>query len=150
MIPIRLTDNHYINPSAVLHVEFTPKGKIGPDAHFYALYGTNDDFGLRLTGAEAEEAFRNWTDAVALQHTAAPVQPTLADQYQNELTAQIMRPEHPQWPDFYSRLKAAFASDTGMGEFTPLIRRILEEMGFTNFDIELTVLYLFKRWALQL
>jgi hypothetical protein len=84
MIPIKLTDNHYLNPSAVLHVEFTPKGKIGPDAHFYALYGTSDDFGLRLTGAEAEEAFRNWTDAVAPQNPAVPVQNMLADECRNE------------------------------------------------------------------
>ena len=67
-----------------------------------------------------------------------------------QLTAQIMRPEHPQWPDFYSRLKAAFTSDTGKGEFTPNIRRILEEIGFTKFDIEITVLDLFKRLAMQL
>lgn len=61
-----------------------------------------------------------------------------------------MRPGHPQWPDFYSRLTEAFTGDTGKGEFTPNIRRILEEMGFTKFDIEITVLYLFKRWAMQL
>lgn len=67
-----------------------------------------------------------------------------------QLTAQIMRPEHPQWPDFYSRLKAAFTGDTGKGEFTPIIRRILKEMGFNKFDVEITVLYLFKKWATQL
>jgi hypothetical protein len=67
-----------------------------------------------------------------------------------QLTAQVMRPGHPQWPDFYSRLREAFTNETGNTEFTPLIKRILEEMGFTEFDIELTVLYLFKRWAMQL
>ena len=67
-----------------------------------------------------------------------------------QLTAQVMRPGHPQWPDFQSRLREAFTADTGKGEFTPIIRRILEEMGFTHFDIEITVLYLFKRWAMQL
>ena len=84
MIPIKLTENHYLNPSSVLHVEFTPKGKIGPDAHFYAVYGTTADFGLRLTAAEAEEAFCNWTDAVAPHIPAVPVQPMLADDYRNE------------------------------------------------------------------
>jgi len=67
-----------------------------------------------------------------------------------QLTAQVMRPEHPQWPDFYSRLTEAFTDDTGKGEFTPTIRRILKEIGFTKFDVEITVLYLFRRWAMQL
>ena len=67
-----------------------------------------------------------------------------------QTTAKIMRPEHPQWPEFYSRLKAAFTGSAEIGEFTPTIRHILKDMGFTEFDVEITVLYLFKRWALQL
>ena len=84
MIPIKLTDNHYLNPSAVLHVEFTPKGKIGPDAYFYALYGTSDDYALRLTGAEAVEAFQNWTAAVARKEEHVSVPPEVPAQYRNE------------------------------------------------------------------
>ena len=83
MIPTRLTDNHYINPSAVAEVEFTPKGT-SHDALFYALHVNSEYYALQLTGAEAEEAFRNWTDAVARKNPAVPVQPILADQYRNE------------------------------------------------------------------
>ena len=66
-----------------------------------------------------------------------------------QTTAQIMRPEHPQWPDFYSRLTEAFTGETGKSEFTVAIQRILEDMGFTRFDVEMSLLYLFRRWVLQ-
>ena len=43
-----------------------------------------------------------------------------------------MRPGHPQWPDFYSRLTEAFTGDTGKGEFTPNIRRI-HQIRYRNY-----------------
>ena len=64
-------------------------------------------------------------------------------------TAQIMRPEHPQWVDFYSRLRKAFTDERQeKGEFSLTIRHILEEMGFSQFDVEMSLLYLFRRFVL--
>lgn len=68
-----------------------------------------------------------------------------------QLTAEIMRPEHPRWSDFCSRLTEEFKGEAerqGKGEFVLTIRHILEQMAFTQFDIELTLLYLFRRFVL--
>ena len=63
MIPIRLTDNRYINPSCVAEVEFRPKTDY-QKAGFYATY-TIDHYMMQLFDDEAEEAFRSWTAAIA-------------------------------------------------------------------------------------
>jgi hypothetical protein len=84
MIPIRLTENRWVNPSAVAEVEFRPKDTCGPDALFFLLYISSDLNYIRLKGAEAEEAFDNWTAAVALTPAVLPITPDLADQYRNE------------------------------------------------------------------
>jgi hypothetical protein len=68
-----------------------------------------------------------------------------------QTTAEIMRPEHPRWPNFYSRLRellTAEADGQATGEFSLTVGSVLTEMGFSQFDIELTMLYLFKRWAM--
>ena len=69
-----------------------------------------------------------------------------------QLTAEIMRPEHPRWPDFYNRLRKLLtveANGQARGEFSLTVGSVLTEMGFSQFDIELTMLYLFKRWAMS-
>jgi endonuclease YncB( thermonuclease family) len=84
MIPIRLTDNHYINPSSVAEVEFRPKCEYRSNALFFASYRNTDLGSVQLFGDEAEEAFQNWTAAIAGKGPAVPVQPIGADQYQHE------------------------------------------------------------------
>ena len=66
-----------------------------------------------------------------------------------QTTAEIMRPEHPRWPDFYSRLKEAFTVERQEnGDFCLTIRHILEAMGFSQLDVEMSLLYLFRRFVL--
>lgn len=69
-----------------------------------------------------------------------------------QLTAQIMRPEHPKWRVFYKRLREEVTSEAegqGKNEFGRTIRHILAEMNFSEFDCDMSMLYFFKRWALQ-
>ena len=84
MMPIKLTDNHYINPSSVAEVEFRPKCEYRSNALFYASHMNSDLSSVQLHGDEAEEAFNNWTAAITGKNPAVPVQPILADQFQNE------------------------------------------------------------------
>jgi hypothetical protein len=74
-----------------------------------------------------------------------------------QLTAKIMRPEHPRRPELYQSLKQAFQTKLKQGrqdESSPGLsatgaRKILLEMGFSEFDCDVTILYLIKRWLLD-
>ena len=83
MMPIRLTDNHYINPLSVAEVEFRPKCEYR-NALFYASHMNGDLSSLQLLGDEAEEAFQNWTAAVARKEEQVSVPPEVPAQYQDE------------------------------------------------------------------
>jgi hypothetical protein len=70
-----------------------------------------------------------------------------------QIAAQIMRPEHPQWFEFYSRLREAFKGEANRhvkGEFRLAIVHILTDMGFSKFDCEMSMLYFVHKWVLQL
>jgi len=80
MAPIKLTDNHYINPSCVAEVEFRPKSQYQVNASFFAAYENSDLGSLQLLGDEAEEAFKSWTTAIAAQANKEPLTATASDE----------------------------------------------------------------------
>ena len=59
MIPIKLTENHYVHPQAIAHVDCNPKTAGGASA-MYIVFIDRDQMPLELHGAEAEEAIANW------------------------------------------------------------------------------------------
>jgi hypothetical protein len=59
MIPIKLTDNHYINPEAIAHVRCNPTTAGNTPAMFIFLTD-EDQFPIELYGVEADEAIANW------------------------------------------------------------------------------------------
>ena len=61
MIPIKLTENHYINPNAITHVDCNPKTAGGAPA-LHIVFTDRDQIPLELYGAEAEEAIANWRE----------------------------------------------------------------------------------------
>ena len=61
MFPIKLTDNEYVNPEAILHDEFSP----GSNAVFTLIFQNTEFDPLQFRGAVAEEAFANWKAAYA-------------------------------------------------------------------------------------
>ena len=59
MIPIQLTENHYINPDAIAHLDCNPK--TAGDASTLVIAFTDRKLAsLELHGAEADEAIANW------------------------------------------------------------------------------------------
>ncbi len=59
MIPIKLTENHYVHPDAIAHVDCNPKTAGGASA-MCIVFKDRDQIPLELHGAEAEEAVANW------------------------------------------------------------------------------------------
>lgn len=59
MTPIKLTENHFINPEAIAHVDCNPKTAGGRSA-VCIVFTDRDRIPLELHGAEAEEAIANW------------------------------------------------------------------------------------------
>ena len=59
MTPIKLTENHFINPEAIAHVCCNPK-TAGDRSAMYIVFTDRDRIPLELHGAEAEEAMANW------------------------------------------------------------------------------------------
>jgi hypothetical protein len=58
MIPIKLTENHYINPEAIALVSCDAKNAEGASATF--VFVNAKQAPLELHGPEAEEAIANW------------------------------------------------------------------------------------------
>jgi hypothetical protein len=58
MIPIKLTENHYINPEAIAQVSCDAKNAEGASATF--VFVNAKQAPLILHGPEAEEAIANW------------------------------------------------------------------------------------------
>ena len=58
MIPVKLTDNHYINPEAIAQVSCDAKNAEGASATFVFMSAKQTP--LELHGPEAEEAIANW------------------------------------------------------------------------------------------
>lgn len=59
MIPIQLTQNHFINPEAIAHVWCNPK-TAGDRSAVCIIFTDRDRDPLDLYGADAEEAMTNW------------------------------------------------------------------------------------------
>lgn len=59
MIPIQLTENHFINPEAIAHVWCNPK-TAGDASAVCIVFTDRDRIPLDLHGPEAEEAMTNW------------------------------------------------------------------------------------------
>ena len=59
MIPIKLTENYYINPEAVCRLHCHPKTDDGRAA-MTIVFTDEDQLPLYLHGEEAEEAIANW------------------------------------------------------------------------------------------
>ncbi len=55
MIPIQLTENHFVNPEAIAHVWCNPK-TAGDRSAVCIIFTDRDRIPLELYGAEAEEA----------------------------------------------------------------------------------------------
>lgn len=59
MIPIRLTENHYINPEAIDQLLIRPKTDQRPAA-LCIVFSVDNQIPLEVYGAEAAEAIANW------------------------------------------------------------------------------------------
>ena len=59
MIPIKITENHYINPEAIAQLCCNPK-TAGATPAMYIVFTDGEQTPLELFGAEAEEAIANW------------------------------------------------------------------------------------------
>lgn len=59
MIPIQLTENHFINPEAIAHVWCNPK-TAGDRPAVCIVFTYRDRDPLELFDAEAEDAMTNW------------------------------------------------------------------------------------------
>ena len=59
MTPIKLTENHFVNPEAIAHVWCNPK-TAGDASAVCIVFTDRDRIPLELYGAEAEEAMTNW------------------------------------------------------------------------------------------
>lgn len=59
MIPIKLTENHYVHPDAIAHVDCNPR-TAGDRSAMYIVFTDRDQIPLELYGTEAEEAIANW------------------------------------------------------------------------------------------
>jgi len=57
-----------------------------------------------------------------------------------------MTPAHPRWPEFCERAFESKGKRQGKGGWS--LKRILKEMGFNQFDCEMSLLYFIKRWIL--
>ena len=58
-IPIKLTENHYVNPEAIAHLCCNPK-TAGDASAMFIIFTDEDHDPLELHGAEAEDAIANW------------------------------------------------------------------------------------------
>lgn len=67
-----------------------------------------------------------------------------------EVTAEIMTPIHPKWHEFCKRFEASTSSPTGCAGKKQSTREILRGMGFTEFGIDMTILFMMKQYVLQL
>src|SRR5271165_2687035 len=59
MIPMKLTENHYINPEAIDQVLIRPKTDERPAA-LCIVFSDDNQIPLEVYGEEAEEAIANW------------------------------------------------------------------------------------------
>lgn len=59
MIPIKLTENRYINPEAIDQVLIRPKTDERPAA-LYIVFSDDNQIPLEVYDEEAEEAIANW------------------------------------------------------------------------------------------
>lgn len=59
MIPMKLTENHYINPEAIDQVLIRPKTGERPAA-LYVVFSDDNQIPLEVYDEEAEEAITNW------------------------------------------------------------------------------------------
>jgi len=73
MFPIKITENEYVNPDAVLFALFTPNGASSSDPAVFVLVFEDPEVLDRVyKGPEAEEAFENWKRAYARQTSTLP------------------------------------------------------------------------------
>jgi hypothetical protein len=59
MIPMKLTENHYINPEAIDQLLIRPKTDERPAA-LCIVFSDDNQIPLEVYGEEAEEAIANW------------------------------------------------------------------------------------------
>lgn len=59
MIPIKLTENHYVNLDAIANLRSNPK-TAGDASAMFIVFTEKEHDPLELHGAEAEEAMVNW------------------------------------------------------------------------------------------
>jgi hypothetical protein len=59
MIPMKITENHYINPEAIDQVLIRPKTDERPAA-LCIVFSDDNQIPLEVYGEEAEEAIVNW------------------------------------------------------------------------------------------
>ncbi|MEO8127331.1 MAG: hypothetical protein ABJF23_31530 [Bryobacteraceae bacterium] len=59
MIPMKLTENHYINPEAIDQLLIRPKTEERPAA-LCIVFSDDNQIPLEVYGEEAEEAIANW------------------------------------------------------------------------------------------
>jgi hypothetical protein len=57
---MQLTQNHYIDPTRVAHIEIHPAGQRSPDPLFWVTFASEHIPSIELSGQEAEEAATNW------------------------------------------------------------------------------------------
>jgi|GEM_PF-2761133 len=69
MFPTKLTDHLYVNPDAIVLIDFTPNEN-GDDAFITVIFENPDLSHLYLRGAKAVEAFGNWQAAHESQQRA--------------------------------------------------------------------------------
>lgn len=60
MFPIRLTEHVYVNPEAIVEIEYIPAGRYCDYPLFRAIHQNPDLNAVQLKGPEADEAFANW------------------------------------------------------------------------------------------
>jgi hypothetical protein len=57
---LKLTNNHYVNPERIAHIELRPAGQPFSTAVFFAVFNNQEIEPINLSGADAEEAALNW------------------------------------------------------------------------------------------
>jgi len=68
MFPIKLTEHVYVNPEAIVEIEYIPAGRYCEYPLFNVIHENPDLHVVTLKGSEADEALANWQNAYKQWH----------------------------------------------------------------------------------